>query len=168
LSTVDYAVTNIVQAATNDLVLILDASDSNRVAVTPFTSVMTNATVRSSLFEPLWTTNGIEPYSEGPVLDAAHGLGRVPFMVQGWLVCITNDVGYVVGEQISSDAVGWEVNNENQIPFVAIGATATNIWVTVPATTGDAPVLLNKTGGSVGSGGTEMNRARWTLTVHAW
>jgi hypothetical protein len=142
----------------------MDASASN------VTASATVSSLRSSvLFEPLWTTNGLSIVAgTQPVLNVAHGLGRAPYMVQGWLVCITNDVGYVVGEQISSDAVGWEVNNENQIPFVAIGATATNIWVTVPATTGDAPVLLNKTGGSVGSGGTEMNRARWTLTVHAW
>jgi hypothetical protein len=156
LNLVTNAFTNltVVTPATNDLVLLMQASAaSNTVAATV-------ASLRASVgFDPLWTTNGIEPYSEGTVLDAAHGLGRAPWLVKGWLVCRTNDAGYVVGDMVPT--TDWMVQTDDGL-FYTVGANATNVYVIRRgfSTLG----VLNKSTGAKAT----ANIARWTLTVHAW
>lgn len=165
LNLVTNAFTNLtlVTPATNDLVLLMDASASN------VTASATVSSLRSSvLFEPLWTTNGLSIVAgTQPVLEVAHGLGRAPYMMESWLVCVTNDIGYVVGQRVHGSSVGWNRNEDNQLPFVMMVGSDTNITVIVPAVDGDGVNIMNSSGAPARLS-TAINRARWTLTVHAW
>ena len=153
----------VVTPATNDLVLLMDASASSNTVAATMASLQS-----SMLFEPLWTTNGISiDGGTQPVLEVAHGLGRAPYMVQGWLVCITNDHGYVVGDMVQSSAVGFGIGLGTyvDIPGIVISATATNIAAIVPAGAGAGMLVIGKTGQIETY---YINRAHWTLTVYAW
>lgn len=51
---------------------------------------------------PMSATYEVErSFQGGTKAEISHGLGRRPFLVEGYLVCKDNDAGYVVGDMVS-------------------------------------------------------------------
>lgn len=79
-----------------------------------------------------------------------HGLGGQPSMVHGVLVCKSAELGYSVGDEVST-AVG----------VMSVGASATNVWVTINSSAGPFQ-LLNKSTGTAGN----LTKANWNAKVY--
>lgn len=92
-------------------------------------------------------------------LTLTHGLGRLPNMVNVWLVCKTADLGWSVGDwygPIGAETFGDGANNG-----VAIAMTTTQIKITTGA---QSVSLLNRTTGLRGV----ATLTSWRYVVRAW
>lgn len=140
--------------AATDLVVIGDASAGTNA---------TTATV-SSLAIPAWTTNSISLATNGLVLNAAHGLGRMPYRIEAWLVALSAaEGGYATGDAIRCPPFRtYSSDLTVQVEAINVGANPTNVWVTLS----DQPnKRFTAKNGTVGQTWTGTN---WTLAVNVW
>lgn len=90
----------------------------------------------------------------------AHGLARAPRLVVGKLVCIVNDNGYVIGDEVHPSFVSFE----SQLGLgagIAYGANATNVFYSTPS---GALKGVDKSSGSQ----VELNKGRWDFYIECW
>lgn len=150
---------SVVTPATNDLVLLMDASaTSNTVAATVATLFTAGLAVVAP--PPLYTTNGLALGSGGSILNAAHGLGRAPYSIQCWLVCTSTDNGYAAGEAVAVESTS-SVNLDYP-GAVTVGYTGTTDLFAIAASS--SIIIMNKSTGT----GDPIDRSKWTVTIHAW
>lgn len=102
--------------------------------------------------------------------DVAHGLGATPTFVGVTFVCISTELGYAVGDEVDSSCFycrSSNSNNEQIVPAVSFGKSATNVFLTQVATawtTGlSNPTVNHKTTGTP----TAITLAKWNLKITA-
>ncbi len=99
-------------------------------------------------------------FGGGQCFTNAHGLGAMPQQF-GWrLVCLTNDAGYLAGEEIPVSAAYWKPGAWDS-PLITEGAAPTNVFVRVAVTA--SPYLRNRTGASE----TALTTNYWRLKPYA-
>lgn len=81
---------------------------------------------------PITTTNGA-------YISALNPYSAVPSFERWVLVCLTNNNGYVSGDELDARSVGG-----GSLPAFAMGASATNVWLTAA---GQTQTFINKTNG---------------------
>lgn len=79
----------------------------------------------------------------GVVANTNHSLGVKPKFVSWVLVCVTNDLGYVVGDEV---APGSFMMQDAQLPMFAWGANTTNVFLIKSAQAGDQQIARKDTG----------------------
>jgi hypothetical protein len=84
----------------------------------------------------------------------AHGFGVTPSWIRSTLYCVTNDAGYVTGDEVDLNAVEQDELDAN---VFSTWTNSTNAAISVAGNTGftDNLYIPNKTGGT------------WTLIVPA-
>jgi hypothetical protein len=83
----------------------------------------------------------------GLVANTNHSLGVKPKYVSWVLVCVTNDLGYVVGDEV---APGSFMMQDAQVPMFAWGANTTNVFLIKSAQSGDEQIARKDTGAAGG------------------
>jgi len=109
-------------------------------------------------------TSALIPLTIGTNTAAVHGftvpttgtnsIGVVPQLVRWVLVCGTNDLGYLVGDEVGTE--GCNAAGASSIPNFHTGASTTNVWLTV----GDLPYFMMQRDVNTG--------ARATVTANRW
>ena len=107
-------------------------------AVNTLSSNMTSTVLSNQTFTSL-------DYSiaAGVVANTNHSLGVKPKFVSWVLVCVTNDLGYVVGDEV---APGSFMMQDAQLPMFAWGANTTNVFFIKSAQSGDQQIARKDTG----------------------
>jgi len=113
------------------------------------------ATVVTNVFGAARFTSSESNLVTGVVADVPHGLGGTPQEVRWVIVCKTNDVGYVVGDEVPADMV-----ELGEGYMLGGGANATNVFASLQ----NAGFTLN----NKASGATEPALAtRWKAKAYA-
>jgi hypothetical protein len=152
LTTNAFSALSVVTPATNDLVLLMDASAASNTVAATVSSVFSNA------FAPLFTSTNytITSMSTFSVTNAAHGLGRVPYLVRPVWVCLSNDLSFVVGDEIVIEST--DRDQDNRVQRHLYGANGTNCFYYM-SNSGATP--LDTANG-------ELTANRWALKFYAW
>lgn len=107
-------------------------------------------------------TSSNQTITSAGLLTLAHGLGAVPKQFEFWLICLTAEAGYSVGDRVvanrsisdsATDSHIWQVYADITNIYVRFGANAS------PSLIG----ILHKTTGV----GTAIANANWALVVEA-
>ena len=93
----------------------------------------------ATIYESSWTT-----YVPNTIFTFAHGLGAIPVIVSGDLKCITEDLGYSVGDIIDMKYA----YNATHAQYV----DATNLYLHSSSASGMARIRNKTTGGAATAG----------------
>lgn len=123
-----------------DYFLVFSTNFGNwtRVALAGYLDWITNNAPRTTNTATYTGTN--RPVAVNLLHTNAHGLGGMPTLLQWRLVCVTNDQGYLAGEELTS--VGG-LNNPGG-PLLSEWADATNLYVKLASYT---LFILHRTSG---------------------
>lgn len=104
-------------------------------------------------------TSTQQTLASGGTLTLAHGLGAIPTLISVWIVCITAELGYSIGDRLfvnpSQSQVGGGTTGLSIVP------DATNLNIKI-GTTGIG-IVDKSTGGNVA-----ITYAKWGLVIAAW
>jgi hypothetical protein len=102
-----------------------------------------------------------QPIVANGVVDLTHGLGTVPKLVQGFLVCKSAEYGYNVGDVVPVDLGNQGTNTLSWGVALSMTDTVVNFRYSGTAT---SFLLLNKTTTS----SVQITNANWRLVVRAY
>jgi len=97
----------------------------------------------------------------------AHGLGAIPKLVRGVLICSTGELGYSINDEVDIDALykGVAAGDDQGRPIFAVIADNVNITVACDDHAGGTLLLTaQKTPGAAAA----ITRANWKVKVYAW
>jgi hypothetical protein len=97
--------------------------------------------------------------TQGTVISTNHGFSLAPMDVRWVMVCKTNELNYIAGNELDVAAV-WNDQNEGQ--FFAWGADATSVFIIPRAS--DGARAYNK---STGASSVNLTLVRWRLKAYA-
>lgn len=145
-----YAPASVTYVPATDPLLILDASDSNRVKQALITGI------------PVVFTSAAQTITAAGLLTIAHGLSATPTMFQASLVNVTAEGGWTTGNETAinisqQDAAGSSARGAQ------VYADATNVYVRF-GSAANTFGLFNKTTGSE----FYTTNANWTYKIRAW
>ncbi len=133
------------------------------------TATIKTGTNNTQIISPLGALNafGFSAYFQSAdqtitaagALTIAHGLGRIPVLVQGFMKCVTTEGNYSVG-----DIVPIALGNTSGNLGVAAYADATNIKVRYGSTATASIALLDATTG----GAFSATNSKWSFFVRVW
>ena len=91
--------------------------------------------------------------SSGLVLPQAHGLSSIPALTQAHILCLTAELGYSIGDNVT-------ITQGTASGGCIIAPDATNLTVFLQA----LPIIPNKSTGTPGA----ITAANWKLVLRAW
>lgn len=150
-------------ATNGDFLLGYSTNDAAVVKYTPLqltrfvTSSVPTLVYTNSL--PMKFVTGESNVVPGKVSDVAHGLTGRPQSATWVIVCKTNDVGYVIGDEV--DVAGIYEGGTGVVIFTG-GANATNVFLTCDSSVGSVN-LRRKDTGAVAT----ITAVRWRAKCYA-
>lgn len=138
------------------------ASDAEAIAGTDDTKGMTPKKVAEAIASRLIFSKAFQSTPQtitpGTPVSLAHGLGLVPKIIRATLVCVTAELGYSIGDEVSANMTA---DNYTSSFGMGLKADATNIGYIV-ATAGFG--VVNFSTGAV----QVITAANWTLVFRAY
>ena len=136
------------------------ASSADLIAGTSATKYVTPSAVTTAFaFSATFLSSAIT-VSAGGISTQAHGLGRVPSLIQKTLVCLSDEFGYVAGQHVAFDSEYFDGTNSMGVTVIF---DATNINVVFGSYT--TPLILIRQDTGVAC---RLTNARWNLYVRVW
>lgn len=140
------SLTSVTLDASNDKVLIQDASDSSKLKIASLSGALLNTYSNQYAFD---TT----------LKDSAHSLGDYPDMVRWAIVCTNATLGFAVGDEVDIASL---VDSAKYGVWYSAGANSSNVFCAFESNT---LYLRNKTNATAGVSSTAATN--WNLRVRA-
>lgn len=165
----NFPITNLVftnAAQTNPVTYTLN--DSDKIPIAP-TAQNSNTTVQLQAVYQYVTnkafviTNVNVPNAAGQITNVAHGLGTTPHSMLWTMVCITNDNGFTVGQELPTEYVTTKHNDTGfatHMPAFTAGKDSVNVFI---GSTIQAETNYFAGNASSGSVATALTKVRWKL-----
>lgn len=129
-------------------------------AATDYTLITPAALVSSGNTTNTFSVTAAATLGVGSNINTAHGLGSLPPLVRGVLLCVTGEAGYTAGDEVDINSLA--SSNGNNIPTSFVGASATNVFAGLI----DSVVNLELPNKSTGTS-TIITNANWKIKIYA-